>query len=446
MAGSIVRRVASAAALAASSSSLLTALATVAFASYLVGLAEDRRLSEAAVTFAAELEHGTTELARLRDVHHDETEEMEHTGMLFAVYDAQGALLVGDGRLGLPDRVGCATGRAARLRACRAQASNGLAAVVGSARPTLLPLLAAAAVLAALLAATLAWLASRRVSRLVVAPLTRLRERIARLDVAARPAGSASPDLGPPEDVAEVDALRAALLELFVRLEQALAQAHRFAGNAAHELRTPLTAVRAELELLAEELTAVDARESAQRAAAKVAELSVLVERLLVLSVPARSSEDVHEVVSLRDLLEDAVAALPAADQARVQLSDEEALVRGDAALLGTMVANAVANGLKFGERVTTGLALAAGQVVLRVDDDGPGIDAAERERVFEPFFRAADARRRRIPGHGLGLALIRHVARTHGGDASFVDKPDRGARLEIRLPAGRPELRAKPG
>ncbi len=234
----------------------------------------------------------------------------------------------------------------------------------------------------------------------------------------------------------EVDALRRTIEQLIVRVERALSQAHRFAANAAHELRTPLTTVRAELELLAENITEPGAREGATVAQQKLAELSMLVERLLILSVPARSAADAHEVVSLRDLLEDVVQSLPNDDRSRVEVSEGDALVRGDATLLGTMVANAIANGLKFGSAVTTELSLVEGIAVLHVDDDGPGVEASERERAFEPFFRSSEALKRRIPGHGLGLALIRHIATTHGGSATLVGKRTQGGRLEIRLPS----------
>ncbi len=193
--------------------------------------------------------------------------------------------------------------------------------------------------------------------------------------------------------------------------------------------------MRAELELLAESLTDSERRSDVLRAQQNLAGLGVLVEKLLILSVPRRAPTDAHEIVSLRDLLEDNVAALPAPERGRVELSEADALVKGDAVLLGTMVANALANALKFGNQAVAGLHISGNKVIIHVDDDGPGVDATDRERAFEPFFRSSDALRRRLPGHGLGLALIRHIARTHGGDALFVDKPDRGARLEIRLP-----------
>jgi signal transduction histidine kinase len=285
--------------------------------------------------------------------------------------------------------------------------------------------------MSALLAAALAWLAGRPLSRFVVAPLTRLRERIAELDIDA----ISHTDIGPSEGVLEVDALRSTIGQMILRVDRALGLAQRFAANAAHELRTPLTSIRGELELLSESIADVTPRANASRAEQKLAELSLLVERLLILSVPARSRTDAHEVVSLRDLLEDSIGALPGDDRERVAVSDEDALIRGDSVLLATMIANGVANGLKFGSRVSTRLAVVDGEAVIHIDDDGPGISDTERERAFEPFFRSQDALRRRVPGHGLGLALIRHIAQTHGGNASLVDKAERGARLEIRLP-----------
>lgn len=428
---SLVRRVAWGSALAASAAALLAAFATSALAAYLIQRAEDRRLEEAAVTFAVELDEGPIDIETVREVHRDESEELEHTGMIFAVYDGSGQLLVGDRRLGLPSAPGCMTANAETLRVCRAQSSKGLAAVVGAAHATLLPVLAGAALLALVLAAALAWIASRPISRFVIAPLSRLRARIAELDVDA----ISQAHLGPAEHVVEVDALRDTIGQLVLRVERALAQAHRFAANAAHELRTPLTSVRAELELLSESIAESELRSDVLRAQQKLTELAVLVERLLILSVPTRAPTDAHEVISLRDLFEDAVDALPAGDRQRVRVSEDDALVNGDAVLLSTMIANAIANAIKFGDLVTTGLTRSGRHAVMHIDDDGPGIDAADREQVFEPFFRTTDALRRRLPGHGLGLALIRHIAQTHGGNAAFVDKPGRGTRLEIRLP-----------
>src|SRR5262245_14039989 len=99
---SIVRRVATGSALAASAAALLAPFATTPLSSYLTRLAEDRRLIDAAVTFAAEIDRDGKGLAEIRQVHRDESEEMHHTGMLFAVFDAEGHLVVGDRRAVLP--------------------------------------------------------------------------------------------------------------------------------------------------------------------------------------------------------------------------------------------------------------------------------------------------------------------------------------------------------
>jgi two-component system, OmpR family, sensor kinase len=426
---SLVRRVAWGAALSASAAALLAALVTVALAAYLVQRAEDRRLNEAAITLAVELDNDLQKKT-VAEIVQDEAEELEHTGILFAVFDTDGHLLAGDQRLELLRSDGCTNARIDTLRMCSARSSGHLIAVVASTHITPLPLLITAAISAVALAAALTWAASRPLSRFIIAPLSRLRAQIAALDVDAL----SRAHLGENEHISEVDALRDTMGQLIQRVEQALEQAHRFAVNAAHELRTPLTSVRAELELLSENVTDSTMRADVLRAQHKLAELVVLVERLLILALPKRSPTDAYDVVSMRDLFEDTVAGLPAADRPRVLTPQDDALVQGDAVLLSTMVANALSNALKFSATVSVAFQVHDRHVVIWIDDSGPGVDVAERERVFEPFFRSPEALRRRMPGHGLGLALIRHIARTHNGDARFVDKTTSGARLEIRI------------
>jgi nitrogen-specific signal transduction histidine kinase len=96
-------------------------------------------------------------------------------------------------------------------------------------------------------------------------------------------------------------------------------------------------------------------------------------------------------------------------------------------------LSDAISNGLKFGHNVTANIEATSTMATMRFDDDGAGITGEERTRAFEPFFRGRSAQR--VPGHGLGLALIRHIATTHGGTAAFVDKSTPGARLELTLP-----------
>jgi two-component system OmpR family sensor kinase len=221
-----------------------------------------------------------------------------------------------------------------------------------------------------------------------------------------------------------------------------LSQAQRFDADAAHELRTPLTTIRAELELLSE-----DAREAESAALKRLCErvlrLSELLERLLVLAAPLQERGKRSETVALSELASEAAADLPDAQRQRVRLQlESEGLTRGDPTLLRTMIDNALDNALKFSGQAPVDVRLAslsaeAGAsepetVVLDVRDRGPGVAPDQRERVFEPFYRAEpDA----TPGHGLGLSLIGHIARAHGGNAAFVDS-ERGAVLRLTLPA----------
>jgi signal transduction histidine kinase len=115
--------------------------------------------------------------------------------------------------------------------------------------------------------------------------------------------------------------------------------------------------------------------------------------------------------------------------------------VRGDAAALRRVIANLIANAVKFagaGGSLAIRAAAPPGAraVVLRVEDRGPGIAREERERVFEPFYRGPAAERNRTPGSGLGLSLVRHVVRAHGGRVRAEAREGGGAALVVELPA----------
>ena len=417
--------------IAAVSAAFAAATVTSLSAWYLVRRAEDRRLDDAAVAFANEIdeERNLAENVPVSRLLSDELDETSHSGITFAIYEHD-VLVTGDARLPQARARGCAT--AASVRACAVFAERRKAWVIaGAAHSSLLTPLLLAAALAALVAAVGAWGASRPLAARIVGPLTKLREHLAAIDVAhAREA-----NLGEPTGVAEVDALRETMLELLARVDSAVARAERFAADAAHELRTPLTAIRGELELLADDALSVESKTDLRRARLQVLQLQTLVERLLVLAAPTEQHSSVRELVSMQDVVEDVVTTLDAASRARVTIAEPEGSValRGDTTLLGVLVTNVLANALKFGEHVNISVHESGDTVTLRVEDDGPGVAVGDRERVFEAFARGASARERRVPGHGLGLALVAHIARRHGGRARFVDAP-RGALLEVQL------------
>jgi signal transduction histidine kinase len=168
--------------------------------------------------------------------------------------------------------------------------------------------------------------------------------------------------------------------------------------------------------------------------------VSALIERLLILALPAGEDAERGQAVAMADVVREAVANLPPERAARVRAAlDDEGMVRGDPSLLRAMVDNALDNALKFGapQEVLVSVGCDGDRVITTVRDRGPGVPTQERARVFEPFYRTAEARASTVRGHGIGLALIAHVAAGHGGEAAFRDVSS-GALLEIALPAWR--------
>jgi two-component system OmpR family sensor kinase len=391
----------------------------------------DQRLRAATVTLAGELDEDREEkqAESLSATVADENGEILTSGIRLSVFE-DGRLLAGYGGI-VPAAGSCETVRvgAERTRGCaRPYARWMLVAAQRLDETWLYGLYALAALGAVVLGAGAGAVSSIRLSRWAVRPL----EALSRSLTTWRPDASTALELGPPGGYEEVEAIRAALRDLAARLQALLQQSQRFAADAAHEIRTPLTALRAELELLAEESQAHE-RESLLRACARAARLSDLVDRLLFLALPPEKLHQGFETLSVSDLVEQIASELSDANRARLELSlSSEGLVRGDLALLGSLISNALENAFKFApEGPVVVRVQEEGDVVLRIADRGPGIPLALRERVFEAFYRG---RQSAVPGHGLGLALIGHIARVHGGSAKFAD-PAAGAELVIRLP-----------
>jgi two-component system OmpR family sensor kinase len=430
--GSLLRRVALGSALSAMFAALVAAIVTSLFAAYLTRHANDQRLLDAGLILESELEDASDVRGQLVKIVASEQHETKHTGVVFGVFDGHTrALLAGDSRVPSLIRDTCIHSK--KLRACSVKGPADLWIVAAAVRVDLTFLFAASSAIAALLAGLGGWLASRPIARWLMGPLSALRERVDATDFSSPHATS----LGPPPGVAEVDALQHAVDALLGRTRAALQRAERFAADAAHELRTPLTTIRGELELLAEEAELpVSAHANVERARRRVIELQTVLERLLVLALPDESRLPGTEIISFQELAEDLIEQFPEADRSRVSLAEARGnvVVQGDAALISLVFSNSLGNALKFGRHVSVAAFEDGTDVVLRVDDDGPGIPVEQRQLVFEPFVRLVSAGARRVAGHGLGLALIAHVARRHGGTARFLDGSP-GAHLEIRLP-----------
>ncbi len=255
-------------------------------------------------------------------------------------------------------------------------------------------------------------------------------------------------------DASEYERLVGVLNTMLDRIDGAFEAQRRFTADASHELRSPLTALRGEIELaLRRERSPDEYRRVLESALEETEDLSELAENLLTL---ARSDAGAIEPrlaqLDLTRQVADTVAKLQArAEVQAVDLRFDRAggrvPVLGDEALLERLTWNLLDNALKFtpeGGRVDVTVRSLNGDAVIEVADTGPGIPEADRERVFDRFYRADG-----IPGpegFGLGLAIVRAIALAHGGEASAENRVEGGARFRVRLPRPIGSARHAPG
>ena len=429
-------RVALTSALTVALAGLSVALVSTLLADRIHRERQDARLMEAARTLGYELvEEGAAPVWAVED----ESRELAHTGIRVAI-DENGRRVAGDAALPSPAAGACAEN--VTMRACAVAAGTWTAIAAHDVAPwnEQRAAIGMASAIAVLVTTLLGAFSALLVARALVAPLARLQSAVEHVDT-SRPTDV---DLGRNEGVAEVDALRGALQRVLERLAASLSRSRAFARDVAHELRTPLTTMLGELELAAEALPR-ESSDEVRRAQRVEMRLTTLVERLLVL---ARSDEPAEhaEEVSLLAIAEDLRDELPSEARARIEVTGEDVVVRGEESLLAAMLGNAIDNSLKFSDgpvRIEIVHETEPGSALLVVSDEGPGLSSEERAWAFEPFHRSAAVRASGVPGYGVGLALVRHVAAIHGGNARFADV-ERGARLEIRL--GSPSPRAACG
>lgn len=244
---------------------------------------------------------------------------------------------------------------------------------------------------------------------------------------------------------AEVDDLRRAFNDTLARLDRSFDQLGRFSGDASHELRTPLTALRSVGEAsLRRPHTAEEYRDVIGSMLEEVDRLTHLSDDLLTLARAETGKAHLRlEPVELSALARDVTSHLSVLAEERgqtIEVAAEQAVVvNGDQAALRQAVINLVDNAIKYSPkntRVRVEVGVSEDQAVLRVQDEGPGISAADQPRVFDRFFRADRQRSREMGGTGLGLSIVKLVAEAHGGTVDLESEPGRGCAFTIRLPA----------
>ncbi|WP_167760372.1 ATP-binding protein [Blastococcus sp. CT_GayMR16] len=286
-------------------------------------------------------------------------------------------------------------------------------------------------ILLLLVAGTSYWLTGR-----ALAPVEAMRRRVAGItatDLTAR--------VPVPPSLDEVAQLATTMNAMLDRLGDAADAQRRFVADASHELRSPLATIRAAHEIAVVHPEVTDWAVVHADVLAEVQRLERLVDDLLFL---ARSDEhgprSTPEDVDLDDLLSAEAGRLRRTTGLRIVVQETPVRVVGDRHQLARALRNLTDNAARHAtDRVELRVSRQGAEAVIDVIDDGPGIPAPVRERVFERFVRLDPSRQRGAGGTGLGLAIAREIARAHGGELSVVDH-DGGAHLQLSIPLSDPD------
>ncbi|WP_116090732.1 sensor histidine kinase [Sphingomonas crusticola] len=232
----------------------------------------------------------------------------------------------------------------------------------------------------------------------------------------------AVPSRGPGDVVRAIEAFNA----MRHRVTALLDEKDHMLGAIGHDLRTPLASLRIRVE-------SMEPREEREAAIAKIEEMTAMLEDILVLARTGRARETAREV-DLAALAEALVEEYRELGQpvSFVESARQVAAVQPD--LIRRALRNLIDNAVKYGGSARVSVARTADGVAVTVADEGPGIDAAERQRVLQPFQRLEGSRNRGTGGAGLGLAIASSVAESHGGRLILADNVPRGLKASILL------------
>jgi signal transduction histidine kinase len=276
---------------------------------------------------------------------------------------------------------------------------------------------------------TILWFA---LSTLAMAPIAYLFAR--RLSAPMRMFAEAAERIGrepggPPlalKGSTEIDRAVRAFNEMQERLGRYVSYQTGMAAAVAHDLRTPLTRLRFRIESAPDDVRA--------KMAADIDQMEAMIATTLNFARDAaRPSE--RTLLELSSLVESVCDELAETGQRTEVALGEKVVVEGDPVALRRLFANLVDNAVKFGGTARARVFRENRSAVVEIDDDGPGIPIEEAERVFEPFYRREPSRNRQTGGAGLGLAVVRSIARGHGGDVALINRRGGGTTARVHLP-----------
>ena len=225
----------------------------------------------------------------------------------------------------------------------------------------------------------------------------------------------------------EITVAVAAFNDMQARLRRYVEDRTAMVGAVAHDMRTPLTRLRFRIEAVPEEQRV--------KMEADIEQMEQMISATLAFVRDAsREGERTRlELSSLLETLCDEMAET-GADTA-FDARGGKVVIQGDPMALRRLFANLLENAVKFGGRASARVFCEGAYAVVEIADDGPGIPPAEIERVFEPFYRREPSRSRKTGGIGLGLAVVRSIARGHGGDVTLINRAVGGLTARVQLP-----------
>lgn len=271
-------------------------------------------------------------------------------------------------------------------------------------------------VLSALAMAPVAWIFARRLS----APIKMFASAAERLgrDPRAPPLALRGPT--------EIAVATRAFNEMQERLRRYVEDRTAMVGAIAHDLRTPLTRLRFRIEALPEDQRAKFASDLDQME-------EMIAATLAFVRDTSRAGE--RTPLELSSLLESLCVEMAETGANTEMTAGEKVVLEGDPMALRRLFANLLDNAVKFGGGARARVFRDEANAVVEIDDEGPGIPPKDAEKVFEPFYRREPSRSRQTGGIGLGLAVVRSIARGHGGDVDLVNRPGGGLTARVVLP-----------
>jgi two-component system OmpR family sensor kinase len=267
-----------------------------------------------------------------------------------------------------------------------------------------------------------AWLFARR----LIAPISAFAVAAERL---GRDPSSPPMQLKGP---AEIGQAARAFNDMQFRLQRYIQDRSVLLAALAHDLRTPLTRLRFRMETTPEPVRGA--------ALTDIEEMEAMVTGVMAFMRDSSQPRDLKRL-DLASLLEATVddLSLSLKGITLTDLPSRPGVIQGDPVALRRLFDNLISNAVKYGKLARVTVKFAGSNAVIQVDDDGPGIDETDLDRVFEPFYRVDRSRNRETGGMGLGLAVVRGIARAHGGEAVLRNRPGGGLTAEVTLPLAEP-------